>query len=100
MTFSLRILLPSVFKKWFCPVFSVIDGVWSMVGSSNMDSLSFRHNTETNAVMLDTVFAKKMEAMFIEDLAISDEIFPAQWDQRSWTNRIKETLARLFEYWL
>ena len=79
---------------------AVIDSVWSMVGSSNMDSLSFLHNTEANAVILDTVFAKKMEAMFIEDLAISEEIFPAQWDQRPWKNRIKETLARLFEYWL
>jgi cardiolipin synthase A/B len=79
---------------------AVIDGVWSMVGSSNMDSLSFRHNTEANAVILDTDFAKKMEAMFIEDLAESEEIFSAQWDQRPWTNRIKETLARIFEYWL
>jgi len=79
---------------------AVIDSVWSMVGSSNMDSLSFRHNTEANAVILDTDFAKKMGAMFIEDLTISEEIFPAKWDQRPWTNRIKETLARLFEYWL
>jgi cardiolipin synthase A/B len=79
---------------------AVIDGVWSMVGSSNMDLLSFLHNTEANAVILDTDFARKMEAMFKEDLAVSDEIFPAQWDQRPWTNRIKETLARLFKYWL
>jgi cardiolipin synthase A/B len=79
---------------------AVIDSVWSMVGSSNLDSLSFRHNTEANAVILDIDFAKKMEAMFIEDLAISEEIFPAQWAQRPWKNRIKETLARLFEYWL
>jgi cardiolipin synthase A/B len=78
----------------------VIDGVWSMVGSSNMDLLSFLHNTEANAVILDTDFARKMEAMFKEDLAVSDEIFPAQWAQRPWTNRIKETLARLFKYWL
>ncbi|MGM0395300.1 MAG: cardiolipin synthase [Thermodesulfobacteriota bacterium] len=79
---------------------AVIDSVWSMVGSSNLDSLSFLHNTEANAVILDTDFAKKMEAMFMEDLAISEEIFPAQWDQRPWKNRIKETLARFFKYWL
>jgi cardiolipin synthase A/B len=79
---------------------AVIDGVWSMVGSSNIDLLSFLHNTEANAVILDTVFAQKMEAMFTEDLAKSDEIFPGQWDQRPWTNRMRETLAWIFKYWL
>jgi cardiolipin synthase A/B len=79
---------------------AVFDGVWAMVGSSNMDSLSFLHNTEANAVILDTAFAQKMEAMFKEDLAESDELFPAQWHQRPWTNHIIERLAWIFKYWL
>ncbi len=79
---------------------AVVDGIWSMVGSSNMDSLSFLHNTEANAVILDTVFAQKMEAMFKEDLAESEELFSTQWHQRPWTNHIMERLAWIFKYWL
>lgn len=78
----------------------VIDKVWSMVGSSNMDPLSFLHITEANAVILSTDFAKKMEDMFKEDLSKSKEIFLKQWQQRPWKNRFLEKIARIFDYWL
>lgn len=79
---------------------AVIDDISSMVGSNNMDFLSFLHNTEANAVIFDTVFAQKMEAMFKEDLAESDELFLTQWHQRPWTKHIVERLAWIFKYWL
>ena len=42
----------------------VIDGVWSTVGSSNMDWRSFLHNKELNLVVLGREFGRQMEAMF------------------------------------
>lgn len=78
----------------------VIDRVWSMVGSSNMDPLSFLHTTEANAVILSTDFAEKMEAMFQADLSKSEEIFLRQWQQRPWRIRFMEKIARIFDYWL
>jgi cardiolipin synthase A/B len=78
----------------------VIDGVWSMVGSSNMDPLSFLHLTEVNAVILSTDFAKKMEDMFKEDLSKSEEIFLKKWKQRPYYIRFMEKIARIFDYWL
>ncbi len=42
----------------------VIDGVWSTVGSSNMDWRSFLHNKELNLVILGREFGRQMEAMF------------------------------------
>jgi cardiolipin synthase len=52
----------------------VIDGVWSTVGSTNMDFLSFSINDEVNAVILNREFAVEMEKMFAADLAGSSEI--------------------------
>jgi cardiolipin synthase len=42
---------------------AVIDGVWSTVGSTNMDLWSFLRNEEVNAVILSRI-SPKMEAMF------------------------------------
>lgn len=79
---------------------AVIDGVWSSVGSTNLDWRSFLHNDEVNVVVLGTGFAKKMQAAFMADLAKSNEIKLEQWQRRSLGMRAKEQIARLWEYWL
>ena len=77
-----------------------IDGVWSTIGSTNLDWRSFLHNDEINAVVLGRGFARQMEAMFAADLAESDAITLAQWKRRSLLQRLKEQMARLAAYWL
>ena len=42
----------------------VVDGVWSTVGSTNLDWRSFLHNQEVNAVVLGTEFGDQMRAAF------------------------------------
>lgn len=79
---------------------AVIDGVWSTIGSSNLDWRSFVHNDEINAVVLGGEFAAQMDAMFAADLAESERILLEDWRRRSWWLRLKETLARLGAYWL
>jgi len=78
----------------------VIDGVWSTVGSSNMDWRSFLHNEELNAVILGEGFGNAMEAMFQRDLADSTAIDPESWARRPLSVRMKEWAARFWEYWL
>jgi cardiolipin synthase A/B len=41
-----------------------IDGVWSTIGSTNLDWRSFLHNDEINAAILGRDFARQMDAMF------------------------------------
>jgi cardiolipin synthase len=77
-----------------------IDGVWSTIGSTNMDSRSFLLNDEINAVILGRGFAAQMDAMFADDLNKSDAIALEKWRHRSWLSRSKEHLARLGAYWL
>lgn len=79
---------------------AVIDGVWSTVGSSNLDSRSFMHDAEINAVVLGQDFGSLMEAVFEQDLAASVEITAGEWEKRPLSDRLKERVARLFKYWL
>jgi len=77
-----------------------IDGVWSTVGSTNLDWRSFLHNDEINAVVVGRGFAAQMETMFANDITESTMITLDQWRHRSWFSRIKERTARIGAYWL
>ncbi len=79
---------------------AVIDGVWSTVGSTNMDLWSFLRDNEVNAIILGSDFAHEMEAMFQRDIADSNQIYLEEWKKRPFAERMKEWLARLLQYWL
>ncbi|HEV8690751.1 MAG TPA: cardiolipin synthase, partial [Ideonella sp.] len=79
---------------------AVIDGVWSTVGSTNLDWRSFVHNLELNAVVLGGDFGSQMQAAFARDLAESDPITLEAWERRSLGDRLSELAGRLLEYWL
>ena len=76
---------------------AVIDGVWSTVGSTNLDWRSFLDNDEVNAVILGREFAQKMQTMFATDLGSSQAIDLAGWERRPLSWRLKEWMARMFE---
>jgi len=79
---------------------AVIDGVWSTVGSTNLDTRSFLHNSEMNVIVMGDAFGLEMENAFREDLRNSTEITRQAWEDRSISVRLKEWLARLWDYWL
>lgn len=79
---------------------AVIDGVWSTIGSTNLDWRSFLHNQELNAVVLGEGFGERMRAAFERDLAASTPITLEQWQERSLADRFKQTFGRLWQYWL
>lgn len=73
---------------------AVIDGVWSTVGSTNLDWRSFLDNDEVNAVVLGREFATQMQAMHQQDLDASQRITPQAWADRALKFKIKEWLAQ------
>ncbi|MCC6533880.1 MAG: cardiolipin synthase B [Burkholderiales bacterium] len=79
---------------------AVIDGVWSTVGTSNLDWRSFVHNFEVNIVILGADMANQLEALFRRDLAASEEITAQAWASRGLGSRLKETFARMWAYYL
>jgi len=75
---------------------AVIDGVWSTVGSSNLDRRSFRKNLEMNAVILDQSFGGDMEQVFLDDVRKSKEITLQVFQKRSFTRFFIEWLCYRF----
>lgn len=53
---------------------AVVDGVYSTVGSFNLDYWSYRRNLEVNVALVDAELAGQMEARFEEDLSSSHPV--------------------------
>jgi len=79
---------------------AVVDGVWSTVGSSNLDWRSFALNYEINAVILGADFGRQMEAQFARDLGNAVPVRLQDWRRRGLDDRFMEVFSRLFERWL
>jgi cardiolipin synthase len=75
---------------------AIVDGVWSCVGSSNLDWRSALDNDEINAVILGREFAQQMQAAYITDIAASQAIDLESWSRRSLVDRFKEMTARVW----
>lgn len=74
---------------------ALIDGVWSTIGSTNLDWLSLEHNQEINAVILGQEFGTQMKALFDEDIKSSRLVTLEKWRLRPILTRIKEFGASL-----
>ena len=77
---------------------AMIDGVWSTVGSTNLDYWSLLSDDELNSVILSHEFAVEMEKMFARDLAQSDQIQWEVWKKRPLFQKIEEWFAHLFSH--
>ena len=78
----------------------VVDGVWSSVGTANLDYRSFFLNYELNLASDDRALARTLERQFREDLRQSEAIQPMRWAQRSWLLRPLELIAWAGRHWL
>jgi cardiolipin synthase len=76
---------------------ATLDGVWSTVGTSNLDWWSIARDNELNAVMISHSFGDDMNLMFKHDLENATEIKLDQWKHRGIRERIDEMGASLIE---
>ncbi|WP_394781500.1 cardiolipin synthase [Undibacterium sp.] len=79
---------------------AVIDGAWSTVGSTNLDTRSFLHNRELNVIVLGDSFGDDMEKTFDGDLRGSKEVSKEEWEKRPVSDKLKEWAAMRMQYWL
>ena len=79
---------------------AVVDGAWASVGSTNLDWRSFVHNYEADLIVHDAAFAAELARRFEIDLKAADEVRLEQWRLRPARERVKEWLARQWEYLL
>jgi cardiolipin synthase len=78
----------------------VIDGVWSTIGSYNLDQRSLQYNWEVSLEILDRDVAGRLEERFGQDLVQCDEVSYEEFKRRGLWRRIQERFFYLFRVWL
>ena len=74
----------------------VSDDCLATVGSTNMDFRSFEHNFEVNAFMYDQASALELKGVFLSDQKDAKQLQLKQWRMRPWSQKVKESVIRLF----
>lgn len=75
----------------------LIDGIWSIVGSTNLDHRSFGINDEVNMAVRGAAVNNRLQQDFDQDLANSRELSYDEWRLRSVTERIIEFFGWFFQ---
>jgi len=75
----------------------IVDGVWSVVGSTNFDNRSFGLNDEVNLAAFDHELAARLQQDFALDLAESKVVSYDDWKRRSLFERAHEWLGWVIE---
>ncbi|MRR38807.1 cardiolipin synthase, partial [bacterium] len=86
---------PFVHTKLF-----IVDGIWSLIGSANLDPRSLRLNFELNVEVYDREFAGTLTKHVAGVLARSREVTLAQMDGRPLPEKLRDGVAKLFSPYL
>jgi cardiolipin synthase len=73
----------------------VTDGIFSSVGTTNLDFRSLETNFEVNAMIYDEKIAQILTNQFLEDQEKSELILLEEWRKRPRMNKIKESFSRI-----
>jgi cardiolipin synthase len=74
----------------------VVDGLFSIVGSSNFDARSAEINEELDVTVYDAAFGQQMIEVFMEDLEKSRPYTLEEFRKRSLKERLSEWIALPF----
>jgi cardiolipin synthase len=75
----------------------VVDGLWSVVGSSNFDNRSFGLNDEVNLALRNPELAASIEADFQSDLQNCERITLEKWHRRPIWEKVFQWLFRMLD---
>ena len=75
----------------------IVDGVWSVFGSTNFDSRSFGLNDEVNVAVEDAALAAELTQQFKNDLQQSTLVKYEHWKQRGLLEKSEEYLGMLIQ---
>ena len=76
--------------------YMTVDGLWSLIGSTNWDPRSLRLNFEFNLACFGDVLAKELNEHFQEQLQSAAAITQSELSSASLGTRIRDGIARLF----
>ncbi|GHO68581.1 cardiolipin synthase B [Ktedonobacter sp. SOSP1-52] len=73
---------------------ATIDGIWSTVGTANIDRLSMLGNYEINLAIYNRELATQMETIFHNDTTHARELSLVEWESRPRLHKYAEYLLR------
>jgi cardiolipin synthase len=74
---------------------TVLDDIWAMAGTSNLDRQSFEHSYEVNVVVDGGALPSTLAALFTADLTQATRIDAARLARRGWIERVVDRLCAL-----
>lgn len=90
--------------RWTGPMMhaktAVVDGMWSTIGSYNLDARSLRYNLEVIVEIIDADIGAEMEAQFRVDEQTTTPFAIATWESFAWWRKALAWLAFRFRSWL
>ena len=98
LQFGIRVFYhppPFVHTKLF-----LVDGIWGLIGSANLDPRSLRLNFELNLEVYDPGFGSRLANHFHEALARSQRVPAAELAKRSLPEKLRDGVAKLFSPYL
>src|SRR4029079_14890015 len=75
----------------------LVDGLWAVIGTTNVDNRSFEHNDEVNLAIRDESIAARIAADFNQDIEHSREITLHDWKRRPMWEKLIGTVAWILE---
>ena len=75
----------------------LVDDLWAVVGTTNLDNRSFEHNDEVNLAVRDRSFAARIRCDLNADIASSREIRLDAWRRRPVWEKLIGTVAWILE---
>ncbi len=79
---------------------AVIDDVWSVVSTYNLDHRSLMHNLEAGVFLMDRPFAHALRDQIVNDISRCREVTLRYHAARPWNLVLMENLAYQARYWL
>jgi cardiolipin synthase len=79
---------------------AVIDGVWTKIGSYNLDARSLHYNLEVVVAAIDRPLGARMQTIFDEDVARCEEVVLDKWQQRGFWRKLISWFFYQFRHWL
>jgi cardiolipin synthase len=75
----------------------IVDDLWAVIGTTNLDNRSFEHNDEVNVAIRDPQVAARLREDVDRDLRRSREITLGDWRRRPWVEKVVGSVAWVLE---
>lgn len=75
----------------------IVDELWSVLGTTNLDNRSFEHNDEVNVALRDPAVARRLLQDYVQDLADSQAYTLERWQRRPLWEKIVSPFVWILE---